>query len=140
MTVYCITRLRNIKRGMKIIIGMTNHLLILTEFNLRPNFSPTFVIESEMNFEFQIANFKYPQLYSFSQSQFIPEYIQWYVLCRASPSLYTTQLKIQILSSNFFIRGFSFYQNKRVIRESTESQIRVISELFETDDMIKMYL
>ena len=40
------------KRGMKIIIGMTNHLLILTEFNLRPNFSPTFVIESEMNFEF----------------------------------------------------------------------------------------
>lgn len=40
------------KRGMKIIIGMTNHLFILTEFNLRPNFSPTFVIESEMNFEF----------------------------------------------------------------------------------------
>ena len=33
------------------------------------------------------------------------------LLCRDSPTLYTTQLKNTNLSSNTFIRGFSFYQN-----------------------------
>ena len=76
---------------------------------------------------------------SFMISENSNSFIFLTLLCRPSPSLYTTQLKIQILSSNFFIRGFSFLsklESKRVDRELDQSHLRVLK----TDYLIKIYL